>query len=353
MDFIELDGTVSLSLVVNEATVDAANNTLSWSVSPQPWDDGDELMLRIREVVSTCTNGTVVPDHAVNPDLVADCSALMAARDVLKGTATLDWNATSTISAWEGVSLNASSTRVNTLDLDDEGLGGIIPPDLGGLSALVTLDLSDNDLTGEIPEELGGLANLQTLHLSGNSFAGCIPPVLESVPTSDLSSLNIQYCRAPAPSGVSASLSDGTFSIGWEAMDGVDRYEVQYQTDDPNDDWAALGTATTTSLTYTPEGGPDCGTTYQFRVRAYGDGTQYQASWGPESAPEDVTTTECDRAPRFGSTHYSFSIAEDAATSTSVGNRIGNGRRRRYAHLRDRRRGPGTGSSPLAAAREA
>ena len=319
VDFIELDGTVSLSLVVNEATVDAANNTLSWSVSPQPWDDGDELMVRIREVVSTCTNGTVVPDHAVNPDLVADCSALMAARDVLKGTATLDWNATSTISAWEGVSLNASSTRVITLDLDDEGLGGIIPPALGGLSALVTLDLSDNDLTGEIPEELGGLANLQTLHLSGNSFAGCIPPVLESVPTSDLSSLNIQYCRAPAPSGVSASLSDGTFSIGWEAMDGVDRYEVQYQTDDPNDDWAALGTATTTSLTYTPEGGPDCGTTYQFRVRAYGDGTQYQASWGPESAPEDVTTTECDRAPRFGSTHYSFSIAEDAATSTSVG----------------------------------
>ena len=146
LDFIELDGTVSLSLIVDDATVDAANNTLSWSVSPQPWDDGDELMLRIREVVSTCTNGVVVPDHAVNPDLVADCSALMAARDVLKGTATLDWNATSTISAWEGVSLNASFTRVITLDLDDEGLGGIIPPALGGLSALVTLDLSDNDL---------------------------------------------------------------------------------------------------------------------------------------------------------------------------------------------------------------
>ena len=49
VDFIELDGTVSLSLVVDDATVDAANNTLSWSVSPQPWDDGDKLMLRIRE----------------------------------------------------------------------------------------------------------------------------------------------------------------------------------------------------------------------------------------------------------------------------------------------------------------
>ena len=28
---------------------DAANNTVSWSVSSQPWHDGDKLMLRIRE----------------------------------------------------------------------------------------------------------------------------------------------------------------------------------------------------------------------------------------------------------------------------------------------------------------
>ena len=48
VDFIELDGTVSLSLTIDDATVDTANNTLSWSVSPQPWDDGDKLMLRIR-----------------------------------------------------------------------------------------------------------------------------------------------------------------------------------------------------------------------------------------------------------------------------------------------------------------
>ena len=50
VDFIELDGKVSLSLIVDDATVDASNNTLSWHVSPQPWDDGDELMLRIRDV---------------------------------------------------------------------------------------------------------------------------------------------------------------------------------------------------------------------------------------------------------------------------------------------------------------
>ena len=49
LDFIELDGSVSLSLEVDAATVDAPNKTLSWAVASQPWDDGDKLMLRIAE----------------------------------------------------------------------------------------------------------------------------------------------------------------------------------------------------------------------------------------------------------------------------------------------------------------
>ncbi len=48
VDFIELDGTVSLSLDVADATVDADISTLSWSVESQPWEDGDLLMVRIR-----------------------------------------------------------------------------------------------------------------------------------------------------------------------------------------------------------------------------------------------------------------------------------------------------------------
>ena len=53
VDFIELDGTVSLSLDVADATVDAPTGlgqagTLSWSVASQPWEDGDMLMVRIR-----------------------------------------------------------------------------------------------------------------------------------------------------------------------------------------------------------------------------------------------------------------------------------------------------------------
>ena len=49
VDFIALDGSVSLSLDVADATVDAANNTLSWPVASRPWGSGDKLMVRIRK----------------------------------------------------------------------------------------------------------------------------------------------------------------------------------------------------------------------------------------------------------------------------------------------------------------
>ena len=56
IEFIELDGTVSLSLNVDDATEGSItesrtgnmNHTLSWEVSEQPWHVGDKLMMRIR-----------------------------------------------------------------------------------------------------------------------------------------------------------------------------------------------------------------------------------------------------------------------------------------------------------------
>ena len=138
--------------------------------------------------------GLAVPDQANNPGLMRDCITLLELEDTLAGTAALDWTVTSTISTWEGIGLNASSTRVTALELDAEDLDGVIPPGLGGLSALMTLDLSDNDLTGEIPEELGRLSNLEVLRLSGNSLTGCIPAGLRDVADNDLAGLGLDYC---------------------------------------------------------------------------------------------------------------------------------------------------------------
>ena len=47
VEFTALDGSVSLSLAVAEAQVDATKGTLTWKVAEQPWQSGDKLMLRI------------------------------------------------------------------------------------------------------------------------------------------------------------------------------------------------------------------------------------------------------------------------------------------------------------------
>ena len=49
LGFIEFDGSVSLTLNAADATVDSGAGTYSWPMTSQPWEGGDELMVRIRE----------------------------------------------------------------------------------------------------------------------------------------------------------------------------------------------------------------------------------------------------------------------------------------------------------------
>ena len=121
----------------------------------------------------------------------------------------------------------------------------------------------------------------------------------------------------PAPTGVSASLTNGTFTISWDRMNGADNYEAQYRTGGATGTWTSAGTSATTTLDFSPTGGPDCSTTYDFRVRARGDGVTYVADWGPESMDDSVTTGNCD--PEFNQSSYTFEVAEDADVSADVG----------------------------------
>ncbi len=52
---------------------------------------------------SSCADGGAVADAANNPGLVSDCDTLLAARDTLAGSATLNWEADRPIGEWEGV----------------------------------------------------------------------------------------------------------------------------------------------------------------------------------------------------------------------------------------------------------
>ena len=123
---------------------------------------------------STCVTGGAVSD-TTNTGLISDCEALLAARDTLVGTGSLDWSADTPIGQWEGVSLRGTPQRVTWLVLSFKGLDGTIPSELGRLEMLVHLNLRSNDLTGSIPALLGNLSNLTYLNLHSNDLSGGFP----------------------------------------------------------------------------------------------------------------------------------------------------------------------------------
>ena len=68
------------------------------------------------------------------------------------------------------------------------------------------------------------------------------------------------------------STSRTSISLDWDSRNGIGNYRVNYGSKSPE----------TTSSSYTATG-LACGTSYTFRVSAYGDGSTYNAVWGSES----------------------------------------------------------------------
>ena len=157
-----------------------------------------------------------------NPGLLADREHLLALRDTLAGTATrgwydervtLNWDAGTPTTTWEGVTVSGSPPRVTGLDLANRGLIGEIWGYLGDLSELTELRLDGNALTGIIPSKLHLLANLTHVYLDGNDLQGCVPPRLRTVAHHDLDSLGLPECPAPLYGFRPGHLSTGTYHL--------------------------------------------------------------------------------------------------------------------------------------------
>ena len=214
-------------------------------------------------------------------------------------------------------------TILSHLWLQDNQLSGELPSEMGMLTDMQIMRLQNNRLSGSIPWQFGNLTSLLILHLSGNMLEGCVPPGLRDVGTNDFASLDLPYCTqegpVPAPKGLSVMLSGGTFTLTWSVLSGAGLYEAQHRVSGTDEEWTSLPTTEGTSATLSPEGGPSCEATYEFRVRAYGDGVTYAAAWGAESEHESVSTGACNSAPVFDAAPYTFSVSEDVSVGDSVG----------------------------------
>ena len=169
--------------------------------SPDPnntWGHGF-AKLPLTTPAVTCLTGGAVADTANNPGLAADCEVLLAAKDTLAGSATLDWSVSVPIDQWEGVTVGGTGRRVTGLNLGDKGLTGRIPAELGSLIYLENLFLTRNELTGIIPPGLGQLTNVRVLALGANQLTGPIPASLGSLASLQVLSLSQNQLTGPIP----------------------------------------------------------------------------------------------------------------------------------------------------------
>ena len=139
------------------------------------------LLAAVSPPLQACDGGTVVPDPGNNPGLVEDCKVLLALRDELADTGSLNWDTQLAITSWEGVGVSGAPRRVSKLELYENQLMGSLPAELGRLTQLQRLELFHHQLTGAIPPELGQLTQLQYLDLSSNQLTGAIPVELSQL----------------------------------------------------------------------------------------------------------------------------------------------------------------------------
>ena len=159
--------------------------------------EDDHIVLSPTGVVS-CDSGVAVPEPATNTELVEDCEILLAVKDRLADTATLNWTAGRPMTSWTGVTIAGTPQRVAKLDLADSGLTGEIPPALGDLTALTELRLNDNELTARIPSKLSQPDHLTHIYLAGNSLTGCLPSAWSALSTTnDFQATGLAPCDPP------------------------------------------------------------------------------------------------------------------------------------------------------------
>ena len=92
------------------------------------------------------------------------------------------------VTLW-GVDYDVATTT--SINLENQGLSGSIPPEIGCLTNLTYLSLSYNQLSGEIPSSIGDLTNLYSLRLRDNQLIGEIPSEIGQL--TNLTSLSLSY----------------------------------------------------------------------------------------------------------------------------------------------------------------
>ena len=141
--------------------------------------------------------------QGISPEFEAERAALMAIFNALDGPNWEShgyWGTEAPVTRWPKVMCDENG-HVVSLNLNDPGIKGSLPPEIGNLPYLTDLNMGgpyvDCHFTGSLPEEIGNLTNLKRLQMDNCPFEGRLPESLGNL--SNLERLYITYCEKLAP----------------------------------------------------------------------------------------------------------------------------------------------------------
>ncbi|KAF7088817.1 hypothetical protein CFC21_091886 [Triticum aestivum] len=140
-----------------------------------------------------------------NNSLTGQIPLTLTEMPMLKSTySTTHWNPSVfelTVNSGLSLQYRTITSFPSVLNLSNNNLAGVIPPQIGQLKMLGALDFSFNKLSGQIPQAICNLTNLQVLDLSNNNLTGDIPAALNSLHFLSAFSISNNDLQGPIPSG--------------------------------------------------------------------------------------------------------------------------------------------------------
>ena len=180
--------------------------THTFKIAPNDQYDERIGVITFRDTKTGATEEVQVKQASkggISPEFEAERAALMAIFNALDGPNWESheyWGTEAPVTWWPNI-LCDENGHVVSLNLNDPGIKGSLPPEIGNLPYLTDLNMGgpyvDCHFTGSLPEEIGNLTNLKRLQMDNCPFEGRLPESLGNL--SNLEWLYIARCEKLAP----------------------------------------------------------------------------------------------------------------------------------------------------------
>jgi Leucine-rich repeat (LRR) protein len=123
------------------------------------------------------------------------------------------------VSNWFGITVTEG--RVTQINLKNNNLVGILPPEISDLKYLTELILQNNQISGSLPVEIGNLENLKKINLNNNTLSNTIPAEIGNLSNIESINLTLNQLSGSIPNEIGNLINLNDLSIGRNQLTGI------------------------------------------------------------------------------------------------------------------------------------